>query len=97
MSLGSLFSGIGGFPGIFLGASLLDIMKKRGGDKGLASLYTPEQLATGERNPDVKGEPGKYLPFINTLTDERFATKEERDEDAWYRWIVAWTWYGNLG
>ena len=79
--LKSLFSGIGGFPGIFLAASVMDMFKKRGGDKGLASLYTPEQLATGERNPDYKGDPGKYLPFVNTLTDERFATKEERDED----------------
>ena len=81
MSIENLFSSMGGFPGIFLGASLLDIYKNRGGDKGLGSLYSEEQLRTGERNPDVKGEPGKYLPFINTLTDERFATKEELAED----------------
>ena len=81
MSIENLFSSMGGFPGIFLGASLLDIYKNRGGDKGLGSLYSEEQLRTGERNPNVKGDPGKYLPFINTLTDERFATKEELAED----------------
>ena len=79
--LGGLFNSVGGFPGIFLGASLLDMLLKRGGGKGLESLYTPEQLATGERNPDYQGDPTKYNVFVNTLTDERFGTKEERDKD----------------
>ena len=35
--LGGLFKSIGGFPGIFLVASVLDILKK-GGGKGLESL-----------------------------------------------------------
>ena len=83
MSLGSIIQSMGGFPGIFLGASLLDMfLKNRGGKgKGLESLYSPEQLRTGERDPKYKGDPGKYKPFINTLTDERFATEEERDKD----------------
>jgi hypothetical protein len=82
-----MFSGLGGLfkkvgpAGIFLGASLLDMLLKRGGGKGLESLYTPEQLATGERNPDYQGDPTKYNVFVNTLTDERFGTKEERDKD----------------
>ena len=79
--LGGLFKSIGGFPGIFLGASLLDMLLKRGGGKGLESLYTPEQLRTGEIDPDYKGDPTKYNVFVNTLTDERFGTKEQRDED----------------
>jgi len=78
--LGSLFSGMGGFPGIFLAASVLDMLKK-GGGKGLASLYTPEQIATGERNPDYQGDAEKYNVFVNALTDERFGTKEERDKN----------------
>ena len=79
--LGSLFKGAGGFPGIFLGASLLDMFLKKGGGKGLASLYTPEQIATGERNPDYQGDAEKYNVFVNALTDERFGTKEERDKN----------------
>ena len=79
--LGGLFKSIGGFPGVFLGASLLDMLLKRGGGKGLESLFTPEQIATGERDPDYKGDPTKYNVFVNTLTDERFGTKEERDKD----------------
>ena len=78
--LGGLFKKVGGFPGIFLVASVLDMLKKGGGE-GLASLYTPEQLATGERNPDYQGDPTKYNVFVNTLTDERFGTKEERDKN----------------
>ena len=78
--LGGLLGKVGGFPGIFLVASVLDMLKKGGGE-GLASLYTPEQLATGERNPDYQGDPTKYNVFVNTLTDERFGTKEERDKD----------------
>ena len=78
--LGGLFSKVGGFPGIFLVASVLDMLKK-GGGKGLESLLTPEQIATGERDPDYKGDPTKYNVFVNTLTDERFGTKEQRDED----------------
>ena len=78
--LGGLFKSVGGFPGIFLVASVLDMLKKGGGE-GLASLYTPEQLATGERNPDYQGDPTKYNVFVNTLTDERFGTKEERDKN----------------
>ena len=38
--LGGLFSKVGGFPGIFLVASVLDMLKK-GGGKGLESLLTP--------------------------------------------------------
>ena len=79
--LGGLFKSVGGFPGIFLGASLLDMLLKRGGGKGLESLFTPEQIATGERDPDYKGDPTKYNVFVNTLTDERFGIKEQRDED----------------
>ena len=78
--LGGLLGKVGGFPGIFLVASVLDMLKKGGGE-GLASLYTPEQLATGERNPDYQGDPTKYNVFVNTLTDERFGTKEERDKN----------------
>ena len=79
--LRSLFKGAGGFPGIFLGASLLDMFLKKGGGEGLASLYTPEQIATGERNPDYQGDAEKYNVFVNALTDERFGTKEERDKN----------------
>ena len=57
------------------------MLLKRGGGKGLESLFTPEQIATGERDPDYKGDPTKYNVFVNTLTDERFGTKEQRDED----------------
>ena len=78
--LGGLLGKVGGFPGIFLVASVLDMLKKGGGE-GLASLYTPEQLATGERNPDYQCDPTKYNVFVNTLTDERFGTKEERDKN----------------
>ena len=81
MSLGSIIQSMGGFPGIFLGASLLDMFLKnrKGKGKGLESLFSPEQFRTGERTK-YKGDPGKYKPFINTLTDEKFATDEERDK-----------------
>ena len=79
--LGDLISGMGGFPGIFLGASLLDIALKKRGGKGLASLLpfgvNPQTMET----TDYQGDPTKYNVFVNTLTDERFGTKEERDKD----------------
>ena len=77
---------MGMIPGGGLGLGLAGLLaaylsNRKGENNGLESIYTEEQLRSGERNPDYKGDPGKFLPFINTLTDERFATKKERDED----------------
>ena len=79
--LGGLFKSVGGFPGIFLGASLLDMALKKRGGKGLASLLpfgvNPQTMET----TDYQGDPEKFKVFVNTLTDERFGTQEERDKD----------------
>ena len=79
--LGGLFKSIGGFPGIFLGASLLDMALKKRGGKGLASLLPPGVNPQTMETTDYQGDPEKFKVFINTLTDERFGTQEERDKD----------------
>ena len=79
--LGGLFSKLGGFPGIFLGASLLDIALKKRGGKGLASLLPPGVNPQTMETTDYQGDPEKFKVFVNTLTDERFGTQEERDKD----------------
>ena len=79
MSLGKIISMFpGGGAGLGLGA-LLAFMGSRGQNKGsmLPPGVNPETLET----TDYAGDPGKYKPFVNTLTDERFATEKERDED----------------
>ena len=79
--LGGLFKSIGGFPGIFLGASLLDMALKKRGGKGLASLLPPGVNPQTMETTDYQGDPEKFKVFVNTLTDERFGTQEERDKD----------------
>ena len=79
--LGGLFKNIGGFPGIFLGASLLDMALKKRGGKGLASLLPPGVNPQTMETTDYQGDPEKFKVFVNTLTDERFGTQEERDKD----------------
>ena len=79
--LGGLFSKLGGFPGIFLGASLLDMALKKRGGKGLASLLPPGVNPQTMETTDYQGDPEKFKVFVNTLTDERFGTQEERDKD----------------
>ncbi len=79
--LGGLFKSVGGFPGIFLGASLLDMALKKRGGKGLASLLPPGVNPQTMETTDYQGDPEKFKVFVNTLTDERFGTQEERDKD----------------
>ena len=79
--LGGLFKSIGGFPGIFLGASLLDMALKKRGGKGLASLLPPGVNPQTMETTDYQGDPEKFKVFVNTLTDERFGTQEERDKN----------------
>ena len=79
--LGGLFKSVGGFPGIFLGASLLDMALKKRGGKGLASLLPPGVSPQTMETTDYQGDPEKFKVFVNTLTDERFGTQEERDKD----------------
>lgn len=79
--LGGLFGKLGGFPGIFLGASLLDMALKKRGGKGLASLLPPGVNPQTMETTDYQGDPEKFKVFVNTLTDERFGTQEERDKD----------------
>ena len=79
--LGGLFSKLGGFPGIFLGASLLDMALKKRGGKGLASLLPPGVNPQTMETTDYQGDPEKFKVFVNTLTDERFGTQEERDKN----------------
>ena len=79
--LGGLFKSVGGFPGIFLGASLLDMALKKRGGKGLASLLPPGVNPQTMETTDSQGDPEKFKVFVNTLTDERFGTQEERDKD----------------
>ena len=79
--LGGLFKSIGGFPGVFLGASLLDMALKKRGGKGLASLLPPGVNPQTMETTDYQGDPEKFKVFVNTLTDERFGTQEERDKD----------------
>ena len=79
--LGGLFKSIGGFPGIFLGASLLDMALKKRGGKGLASLLPSGVNPQTMEITDYQGDPEKFKVFVNTLTDERFGTQEERDKD----------------
>ena len=79
--VGGLFLSIGGFPGIFLGASLLDMALKKRGGKGLASLLPPGVNPQTMETTDYQGDPEKFKVFVNTLTDERFGTQEERDKD----------------
>ena len=79
--LGGLFKSKGGFPGIFLGASLLDMALKKRGGKGLASLLPPGVNPQTMETTDYQGDPEKFKVFVNTLTDERFGTQEERDKD----------------
>jgi len=79
--LGGLFGKLGGFPGIFLGASLLDMALKKRGGKGLASLLPPSVNPQTMETTDYQGDPEKFKVFVNTLTDERFGTQEERDKD----------------
>ena len=79
--LGGLFKSIGGFPGIFLGASLLDMALKKRGGKGLASLLPSGVNPQTMETTDYQGDPEKFKVFVNTLTDERFGTQEERDKD----------------
>ena len=79
--LGGLFKSKRGFPGIFLGASLLDMALKKRGGKGLASLLPPGVNPQTMETTDYQGDPEKFKVFVNTLTDERFGTQEERDKN----------------
>jgi len=58
--LGGLFSKLGGFPGIFLGASLLDMALKKRGGKGLASLLPPGVNPQTMETTDYQGDPEKF-------------------------------------
>ena len=66
--LGGLFKSIGGFPGIFLGASLLDMALKKRGGKGLASLLplgvNPQTMETTDYQGDIH-EAENFGPLSN--------------------------------